>query len=340
MRASSLALAALLAPVLLASTGGSANAQPQLRVGYVTFAGNVPSERELFGVPLLGFMRAVKQFDVQGRVVYVPPNQDQVGALESLARQRYDLIILGLPVYGPEGEPTSVDIVARKFPRVKFLLPDTSVDTLFRPRPNVQGTVFHAEQAGYLAGYLAALMEGRRAGRDVVSSVGGYKIWGVDRWIVGYNAGARKADPGVTRLTGYSWDFAVPEKCRTIALSQIARGSGVVFNVAGGCGLGAVGAAKEHDVWAVGVDVDQSFLGRHVLTSAVIKYEKPIVEAIRRLVQGTFTTGGDTVYNLRNGGVGLGKISPSVPPALLRRLAEVRRQIVAGEIEVPLVSRK
>jgi hypothetical protein len=57
-------------------------------------------------------------------------------------------------------------------------------------------------------------------------------------------------------------------------------------------------------------------------------------------VQGTFTTGGDTVYNLRNGGVGLGKISPSVPPALLRRLAEVRRQIVAGEIEVPLVSRK
>jgi len=340
VRNATFSLAALLAAVLVAGLGDGANAKPVLRVGYVTDAGTVPSERDLRGAPLLGFVRAVKQFDVQGRVVYVAPNQDPVGALESLARQKYDLIITEVKDEDFGSGLTAVDIVASKFPRVKFLLPDASVDTLFRPRPNVQGTVFRAEQAGYLAGYLAALMERRRAGRDVVSSVGGYKFWGVDRWIVGYNAGATKADPGVMRLTGYSWDFAVPQKCRTIARSQIARGSGVVFNVAGACGLGAVAAAKEHDVWAVGVDVDQSFLGRHVLTSAVIKYDRPIFEAIRRLVQGTLTTGGDTVYDLRNGGVGLGRISPSVPPALLLRLGEVRRQIVAGEIEVPLVSRR
>src|SRR5262249_7954857 len=177
----------------------------------------------------------------------------------------------------------------------------------------VRGTLFKTEQAAFLAGYLAALMERREAGKHVVSSVGGVKVWGVDRWIEGFNAGAEKADPAVRPLTAYSHDFANPEKCRTIALSQIAKGSGTVFNVSGGCGIGALEAAKEQGVWGVGVDVDQSFLGRHILTSAVLRFDRSIDDAIRALAEGTFTTGGNKVYDLRNGGVGLGKISPAVP---------------------------
>ena len=47
-----------------------------------------------------------------------------------------------------------------------------------------------------------------------------------------------------------------------LALNQIAAGSKVVFQVAGGCGLGAISAAKDRDVWGVGVDADQSFWAR------------------------------------------------------------------------------
>jgi basic membrane protein A len=330
MRAAPFALAALLVTALTLAGSDGATAKPQLRIGYVVAAGTEPSDHNLFGLPLLGFVQAVKKFDVHGRVVYVSPNQDPTAALESLARQRYDLIIMGFPGI------QSVDAVARKFPRVKFLLPDNSLAELRQAaRANVQGTLFRAEEAGYLAGYLAALMDDRRPGKHVISSVGGFKFSGVDRWIVGYNAGAQKADPRVVNLTGYSQDFANSAKCRTVALSQIARGSGVVFNVAGACGLGALQAAKEENVWGVGVDVDQSYLGRHILTSAVINWDKPVVDAIRRLVQGTFTTGADTIYSLRNGGVGLGKISPLVPRSFVRRLNEIRRQIGAGAIKVP-----
>ena len=42
-----------------------------------------------------------------------------------------------------------------------------------------------------------------------------------------------------------------------------------MFQVAGGCGLGALSAAKDEKVWGIGVDADQSFLGDHVLTSAL-----------------------------------------------------------------------
>jgi basic membrane protein A len=187
-------------------------------------------------------------------------------------------------------------------------------------------------------GYLAGLMEKRRPGRDVIGSVGGYKFPGVDRWIVPFQLGAKRADPGIVTLNTYANNFSNPTKCRTVALGQIAKGAGAVFNVAGGCGFGALEAAKEKGVWGVGVDVDQSFLGRHILTSAIIRIDVAVSTAIQRLANGTFKTGGDTVFDLRNGGVGLGRVSPEVPRSFLRQLDGVRRQIIAGKIRVPTVT--
>ena len=117
-----------------------------------------------------------------------------------------------------------------------------------------------------------------------------------------------------------------------VALAQIARGSGAVFQVAGGCGLGALDAAKEKHVWGIGVDYDQSALGPHMLTSVLKRMDIAAYEAIRTLVDGTFRAGGTTVYDLANGGVGLGKISARVPPSFLGRVERIRRAIIAGKI--------
>ena len=125
-----------------------------------------------------------------------------------------------------------------------------------------------------------------------------------------------KADPSVVVRIGYSNDFVNAAKCKRVALSQIAQGSGVVFNVAGACGLGTLQAAKEKGVWAIGVDIDQSYLGRHILTSAVIRRDRGVFDSVQRLVRGNLTTGGNTVFDLRNGFVGLGRISPEVPCVL------------------------
>jgi basic membrane protein A len=334
MRWCALFLLIALGTFVAAGTGDGATGQRQVRVGYVVDAGATPDASDLFGRPYAAFIRAVKELGIEGRVLQVAPNQDPQGALTFLARQKYDLVIMGM------GDPWSVAAVAPKYPQTKFLLPDMSVESLVgvggpRMPKNVQGTVFRAREAGYLAGYLAGLMETRRPGRDVVGSVGGIKFPGVDRWIVGYRAGARKAAPGIKTLNSYANSFTNVEKCRSVALDQIAKGAGAVFNVAGGCGFGALEAAKERGVWGVGVDVDQSYLGSYILTSAAIKVDVAVAAAIRRLVRGTFTTGGNTLFSLRNGGVGLGKVSPEVPQSILRQVDSVRREIIAGEIDVP-----
>jgi basic membrane protein A and related proteins len=331
MKRGTLAVVGLIAAAcLVGATGGRVTANRQPRVAFVTNSGVVPSKRTLEGQMLAGFLEGDRTLAIQGRVVYLSPTQDPSGTLANLARQKYDLIMVALP---------RVDIVyavARRFPGVRFFLVDIPVHGPPHKPRNVQGSIYRAEEAGYLAGYLAGLVEAQRAGRHVVSAVGGFKFEGVTRWLVGYRAGARKADPAVAVQIDYSDDFANPAKCRRVALSQIAKGSGVVFNVAGACGLGALRAAKDKGVWGVGVDVDQSYLGPHILTSAVLRFDKGVVAVLRRLVQKRLGTSGNPVFfDVRNGGVGLGTISPRVQKPLLRRLETIRKAIVAGKIRVP-----
>ena len=111
-------------------------------------------------------------------------------------------------------------------------------------------------------------------------------------------------------LNGYSNDFVAQDKCKNVALEQIAQGSAVVFQVAGGCGLGVLDAAKEKHVWGIGVDADQSYgpQGSH---------ERAEEGRPRRLrgdprpgeAQRLRTGGTNLVFNAKNGGVGLGKVS-------------------------------
>ena len=176
--------------------------------------------------------------------------------MTSLARNGYDLVI---GVGFAQGD--AIGKVAQKYPETKFAIID--VDQAFVPgKPaNVQGLLFREEEVGYLVGYLAGLEEQRREGKDVISAVGGMKEPPVDRFIAGYFAGAEKAAPGITLIHDYSQDWDDQAKCKELALNQIARGSNVIFQVAGGCGLGALNAAGERDRWGIGVDADQSFLG-------------------------------------------------------------------------------
>ena len=114
--------------------------------------------------------------------------------------------------------------------------------------------------------------------------------------------------PAPTSTIDYSQDFVAQDKCKEIALNQIAQGSQVVFQVAGGCGLGALDAAKEQNVWGIGVDRDQKFLGRHVLTSAVKRVDQSVYLTAKSVKDGKFKGGTDAVFNLKNSGVAVGKI--------------------------------
>jgi basic membrane protein A and related proteins len=328
MRRLTITAGALLAATLVVATGQAREGASGPRVGFVAYSGNTPNPRTLEGSALAGFLRAEQRLPIRGRVQYISPTQGPGTVLRSFSRQGYKLVVA--PIF----DSSSVDQISKAYPRVHFIVIDAQ--PAFGPKRrarNIHRVVFRAEEAGYLAGYLSALMADRRGGTPTISAVGGFRFYGVTRWIVGFRAGARHADAHVRVRVDYSNDFANPSKCRRLALAQIAAGSRVVFDVAGACGLGALAAARQKHVWGVGVDVDQAFLGPHILTSAVSRFDRGVYDAIRLFTRGKL--GRSAVYSVRSGGVELGKISERVPPDFVRRVAEVRRRIANGTIVVP-----
>ena len=308
------------------TSSGETTSGSDYKVGLVTDTGGL-NDRGFNALAYKGLQRAARELGVKTRVVLSRSPQEYIPNLTALARQGYDLVIgVGFT------EIQAMDEVSNRFRDTDFGIVDVSADDMTKHPQNVQGLLFHEEETGYLAGYAAALAAKDR-GKSVVSSVGGQSQPPVNRFIAGYQAGAKKAVPGIKTLNGYSQDFAVQAKCKEIALNQIAAGSAVVFQVAGGCGLGALDAAQEKRVWAIGVDADQSFLGPHVLTSATKGVDQAVFLAIKDAEAGKFKGGTDSVYGLAQNGVGLGKFSPNTPAGLEEKVDAVKQQIIDGKVK-------
>ncbi len=299
----------------------------RLRVGLVTEPTGIDNPYNHGAY--LGLERAVRELGIRGRVLTPAPKEGFVPSLSLLARQRYDLVIATGSLAAP-----AIDRVATGFPETRFAIIHVAHDELAHRPKNVLGLAFSEEQAGYLAGHLAALVLTLSPGEEVVSSVGGERLPAVERWIAGYQAGARGANPRVTTLNSYTDDFLDPVKGRSVAQSQIAKAARVVFQVADACGLGALEAASERGIWGIGVDVDQSHLGRHILTSALLRFDVAVFDTIEALARGTLETGRTSRFSLENGGVGLGTISAAVPSSFKTELEDVRAGIIAGKIPI------
>ena len=278
---------------------------------------------------LEGLQRAKAKLDASVRPVESRAAGDYIPNLTSLARQKYDISI-GVGFLMAD----AIAATAKKFPKSNFAIVDNSAKGLKGNPKNVRGLTFGTNENSYQIGYLAAKMVAAQGGDQVISAVGGLKIPTVDIFIAGYQAGAKAANPNIQVLIDYSQEFVAQDKCKALALDQIARGSQVVFQVAGGCGLGSLDAAKEKGKWGVGVDRDQAFLGAHILTSAVKRVDVSVYDTIADVKAGKFK-GGDKLYNLKNNGVSLGKISSKVPAALVTEVNGLKAKIIAGTIKVP-----
>jgi len=333
-----LAIAALLTAAISASAAPSNSGAPAVRVAVVSDIGGL-NDKGFNHLSYVGLQRAQKVLNVEGRAFVTSSANDRTPNLRTAAQQGYSLV---LPVgvlfaFGP------LDAVAPSFPNTKFAGIDINWSDLKSKPTNVRGIQFKEQEAGYLVGYIAGLVVKDQRGPDVISAVGANPVTAIVRFIAGYKAGAKRANKRVKVLVNYANDptFSDQAKCKETTLDQINRGSKVAFEVAGGCGLGGLQAAKERKVWGIGVDADQSFLGKHVLTSATKKVDVAVFDMIKKFKANPsgFRGGFNTTYSVRNSGVGYGKLSTKLPKAkrleYTRKVNRIRDLIRRGKIKPP-----
>ena len=298
----------------------------KIKVGMVTDIGGL-NDRSFNEAAYKGLQKAESELGVEIRALTSKAPTDYVPNLTTLARQKYDLIIAVGFLMAEDTEK-----IANQFPDTKFAIIDSSQQAMKSQPKNLEGLLFKENEAGYLVGYMAGLYVKDKGGDQVVSTVGGLKIPPVDAYIAGFQKGARDANPKIDTLNGYSEDFVDQAKCKEIALNQIAEGSQVVFQVAGGCGLGALDAAKEKGVMGIGVDVDQAYLGDQVMTSALKKIDEAVFATIKSVQEDSYKGGTDQIFNVANGGAGFGKTN-DVGAKYADKVNAIEAKIKSGEIK-------
>jgi basic membrane protein A len=307
-----------------------------ISVGMVSDTGGL-DDRGFNEFSINGFERAQTELGVDGRVYTSESSDDYLPNLTAAVDDGHDLVIaIGFLI-----QPSVVE-VATEATDVNF----AGVDQFYGEEPdcggegqapcalpNVLGLQFPSEEAGYLAGVVAAMM----TETNTVSTVGGIKIPPVDNWIAGFRQAVKDTNPDIKLLNAYSQDFVDQAKCKEIALDQIAQGSDVVFQVAGLCGLGALDAACQEGVMAVGVDADQAFAGDCVITSALKPLELAVFETIKSAQDGTFEGGINRFFGIEEfpDAELLAPYSDAVPQEVQDAVEEAKQKLISGEIDPP-----
>ena len=201
---------------------------------------------------------------------------------------------------------------------------------------NEMGITYKSQQAGCLVGVLAA-KEAQFRGVKKIGAVGGISIPPVNVFIAGYKYCARKAVPGTIVYIQYSNDFTNESACSALAQNEIGLGAQVIFQVAGGCGVGALKYAGNHGYWGIGVDSDEVGDAPNILTSAVKKTDVGVEKAILKAFNHQWNGGHNIALSLANNGVGVGTIDPSVPKAWISLMNQYKGQILNGSLIPPKI---
>jgi basic membrane protein A len=320
-----------------AATGGTdTGAAEAISVGMISDTGGL-DDRGFNEFSINGFERAQEELGVDGRVYVSESGDDYLPNLTAAVDDGHDLAIAIGFLIQPSVAEVAAEATDTNFAGVDQFYgeePDCGGDTgVVCSLPNVLGLQFPSEEAGYLAGIVAAGI----TETNTVSTVGGIKIPPVDNWIAGFRQAVQDTNPDIKLLNAYSQDFVDAAKCKEIALDQISQGSDVVFQVAGQCGLGALDAACQEGVFAIGVDADQSFAGDCVVTSALKPLEVAVFETIKSAQEGTFEGGTNRFFGIEEFPEAelLAPFTDAVPADVQAQVDEATQAMINGEIDPP-----
>ena len=224
-------------------------------------------------------------------------------------------------------QASSIDKVARDFPKTMFAIVDMVVDL-----PNVQSFIYREHEGSFLVGMLAAMAS--KSGK--VGFVGGQDIPLVRKFLCGYEQGAKYANPKVqtvsamTGTTNAAWTD--PARGAELTKTQIAQGVDVVFSAAGTTGFGIMQAAKDAGILAIGVDSNQNHLHPGtMLTSMVKRVDLAVLSAFKGVKPGIMALG------LKEGGVDYAMDEHNaklVTPAMRQRVEAAKADIISGKLKV------
>jgi len=286
-----------------------------------------------------GILQAQDEMGVEARVVESKQQTDYVPNLSGLAEDGAKIVF----AVGFLMAEAMVESAANN-PDAYFAGIDIFVDPASAPA-NARGILFKEQESGYLAGVVAGLLTKEHSSAspklnddNVVGMVLGMDIPPVERFQAGFYAGVKSVNPDCEVLSVVTGSFTDQAKGKEAALAMIEKGADIIFQIAGLTGLGAINAAKEAGVCAVGVDVDQNGVAPDtVITSAVKGVTQATYLTVKDVVEGSFTPGNIT-YGINEGATGIApyhSFDSIVPQAVKDAVEAATADLKSGKVVAP-----
>lgn len=269
-----------------------------------------------------GLLRADSDFEIDMSVMEPASKDFFIETIEDAAKDGANLVI-GVGFMPPE-----------ELTRIGELYPDTMfaiVDSEFDELGNVMSLSFREQEGSFLVGVIAALT----TETDMVGFIGGEQSSTMEKFEYGFRAGVKVINPEIQMLVDYIGAFDQPEQGKAIAQNQIQEGVDVIFQAAGKSGIGVIEMAQEQEIYAIGVDRDQSALAPNsVLCSMFKRVDHGVYFAIQAFLEGEFE-GGIHEFGLDYEAVGYSDDAGNLPEEIVDQVDAYAASILSGDLYVP-----
>ncbi len=320
---------------------GAATTEPEydvIKVGMVTDMGGI-DDKSFNATAWKGVERAVEELGTDGTYLESQQQTDYATNITQYVKQGADLIVtVGFLLADDTAK------FAAENPDVTFAIVDNN-----SRGANVRGLTFSTDQAGFLAGYVAAAAT--KTGK--VATFGGINIPPVTIFMVGFEAGVKyynEQNGAEVEVLGwntaenngvFAGNFESTDDGRRIAEEFMAEGADIIMPVAGPVGLGTAQAVLEAgNAWVIGVDTDWTVSSEQykdvVLTSVMKNMDVAVYDSIKKVATPGFAgfNGEDYLGTLENNGVGVAPVAAgAVSDDVLKALETVKSGIMRGDIE-------
>jgi len=328
---------------------------PKIKVGEVTDMGGV-DDKSFNASAWKGVTDAMAALPVDGKYLESTQQSDYAKNLQQFLTEKSDLIITVGFLLGVDTATAAKANPDMKFAIIDYTYPDcwpgavegkdcgSATDV-----PNVRGLAFQTDEAGMLAGYLAAGMT--KTGK--VGTFGGIQLPTVTIFMKGFQAGVKYYnEKNGTKVETLGWDnaagtglftgnFNSTDDGKSFAESLVQEGADIIMPVAGPVGLGSAAYCQTSGkCLLIGVDTDWFVSANEYasveLSSVMKKIDIAVYKTIDDVVKGKFT-GGTVTYALKDGGVDLApfhNFDSQVPQALKDALTQLKADIISGAVTV------
>jgi len=329
-------------PAATEAPAAPAAAEPAKKaIKVVNLINGVQGDKSFFDSAVRGVTKAQGEFGLEVKTIEagVDPAKWQPALEDAAANEEYDIMILGTYQMSE-----FLQIVAPKYPDKKFIIYDVSVDYTKCDCKNVYSITYKQNEGSYLAGVYA----GGMTKSGIIGAVGGQDIPVINDFIVGYKQGAVATRADTQVIVQYAGGWNDPAKGKELALAMYQQGADIVFQVAGGTGVGVFQAAQEVGKYAIGVDSDQATIieatnpeqAKVILTSMQKNVDNSLYRALKMYVEGTLPLGKAEALGVKEVGVSLSRnkyYDEATPADVKAKVDQAEKDVIDGKITVDTV---